>query len=325
MSTHIKFVEKVEKAAEAISCYYPLFVEAITIDIEYNGSLSFVWEHLERLGISKDNEASHSLIAEGFCKEGDARKVFCEGDPPVIPVPWFRKIWAVLSDGQPTSTAIGKGKTDITGLAELIIGQRPASQWSDKALIEAYSTDCSGEIIDEFKKRADGKEIIAFEDESAGIVNVDITVNLLRESRRRITPKIIKISGNGKVYKLYTVGDFPSEIYEESPLAPGTLLFNGNCDVCGMDFSEISKEAKQFLRVAYNEGKTPKNSDRISLRMLISAAKSGLGELKDVFPEVGIVYDELLKTDELPSLKSVNSKSNGTVNSDPFGKGNKKF
>jgi len=327
MSTHIKFVEKVEKAAEAISCYYPLFVEAITIDIEYNGSLSFVWEHLERLGISKDNEASHSLIAEGFCKEGDARKVFCEGDPPVIPVPWFRKIWAVLSDGQPTSTEIASVRShnvnDIDKLAQIMVDQRPASQWRDEDLIKAYSPDCSSEIIDEFAKRTNGVAVIAFENESAGTVDVEITMELLRQSRRRSLPKIYK--KDGKVYKLHVVGDFPSEIYEESPLVPGTLLFYGNCDVCGMDFTGVSKEARQFLRIAYDEGVTPKNSDRMAMLGLISVAKIGIEELKRIFPEVGIIYDVLAKTDGLPSLKNINSKSNGTVNSDPFGKGNKKF
>jgi len=314
MSTHIKLVEKVGKAAEVIS--HIVLIE----DAE-----SFVWEKLATLGIEKDNEASHSLIAEGFCKEGDARKVFCEGSPPVIAVPWFRKIWAILSDGQPTSTEISgtfTGREDIKEIAQIMVGQRPAAQWNDKALIEAYSPDCSGEIIDEFKKRADGRAIIAFENESAGTVNVDITVELLRQSRRRNTPKIYK--ADGRVYKLYTVGDFPSEIYEESPLAPGTLLYNGSCEVCGMDFTGVSKEARQFLRVAYNRGDTPKNSDRINMLGLVTWAKKGIEELKNVFPEAGMDYDELAKTDELPSLKSVTANQNGQVGSDPFS-GNKRF
>jgi hypothetical protein len=312
MSTHINLVEKVVKAAEIIS-----HIKSIE-----NAEI-FVWEKLATLGIEKDSEASHSLIADGFCKEGDARKVFCEGSPPVIAVPWFRKIWAVLSDGQPTSTEIGKTQnaTNLEGLAGIIAGQRPASQWSDKALIEAYSPDCSGEIIDEFKKRADGRAIIAFENESAGTVNVAITVELLRQSRRRNTPKIYKT--DGKVYKLYTVGVFPSEIYEESPLAPGTLLYNGSCEVCGMDFTGVSKEARQFLRVAYNEGVTPRKSDRMAMLGIVTAAKSGIEELKNIFPEVGIVYDELAKTDELPSLKSTTANQNGNDVSDPFG--NKRY
>jgi hypothetical protein len=320
MSTHIKFAEKVVKAAEVIS-------QSVAFKSEGNSNLenaeTFVWEKLEKLGIVQGDAASYSLIAEGYCKEGDARAVFCEGSPPVIAVPWFRKIWAVLSDGKPTEiSGTFSGNEDIKELAKIMVGDRPASQWADKALIEAYSPDCSGEIIDEFKKRADGRAIIAFENESAGTVDVSITVELLRQSRRRNTPKIYK--ANGRVYKLYTVGVFPSEIYEESPLAPGTLLYNGNCEVSGMDFTGVSKEARQFLRVAYNEGVTPRKSDRMAMLGIVTAAKSGIEELKNIFPEVGIVYDELAKTDELPSLKSTTANQNGNSNSDPFN-GNKRF
>jgi len=324
MSTHINFVEKVEKAAMSISGYTELFAESITIDIEYNGSLSFIWGLLEKLGITKDNEESHSLIANGFCKEGDARAVFCEGDPPVIPVPWFRKIWAILSDAK---TAQTKEDGTATKLINYLDGNRPVTQWSDKTLIEAYSPDCSSEILDDFKRRANGKAVVAFENESAGTVNVEITLELLRQSRRRSIPKIYK--KDGKVYRLYAVGDHPSEIYEESPLSPGTLLYENYCDSCGMDFTGVSKEAKQFLRVAYNEGVTPKKSDRMAMIGIVAAAKTGLEELKKFFPEVGIIYDELAKTDELPSLKSITSHHKqlkwDQVKSDPFGSGNKRF
>jgi len=323
MSTHINLVEKVVKAAETISGYSKLFGPEGS---EYGKSLPFIWKNLEKLGIFENNEKSHFLIEEGFCKEGDARAVFCEGDPPVIPVPWFRKIWAILSDGQPTSTEISgtfTGKENLKELAQIMVGQRPASQWRDEDLIKAYNVDCSSEILDELAKRADGRAVVAFSNESTGTVDVEITKELLRQSRRRPLPKIYK--KDGKAYKLHLVGDFPSEIYEESPLAPGQFLFNGNCEVCGMDFTGVSKEARQFLRVAYNEGVTPKNSDRISLGMLVAAAKSGIAELRNVFPDVGIKYDELAKTDELPSLKSVNSNQNGTTQSDPFGKGNIRY
>ena len=324
MSTHIKLVEKVVQAAEVI-----FHIDSISVHINENrrkeDAESLVWKKLATLGITKDNEASHSLIVDGFCKEGDARAVFCEGEPPVIAVPWFRKIWAILSDGQPTSTEISEtftGKENLKELAKIMVGDRPASQWSDKALVEAYNADCSGEVLAEFKKRANNYAIVAFEDASAGIVNVDITLELLRQSRRRNTPKIYK--ADGKVYKLHFVGDFPCEIYEESPLAPGKLLYNGFCEVCGMDFAEVSKEARQFLRVAYNKGVTPKTSDRMAMLGLVTMAKNGIEELKNVFPEVGIVYDELAKTDELPSLKSVTANKDGNVKSDPFN-GNKRF
>ena len=320
MSTHINLVEKVKKAAEVISHIKSVYKDRTLEDVE-----SLVWEKLATLGIEKDNEASHSLIADGFCKEGDARAVFCEGEPPTIPVPWFRKIWAILSDGKPTSTEISgtfTGKEDLKEIAQIMVGQRPASQWNDKDIIEAYNIDCSSEVLEEFKKRADGKTVVAFEDRNSGKVNVEITLAMLRTSRRRTVIPIV-YSHLSQAYRLFTVGDFPSEIYEESPLSPGTLLFKDYCEDCYMDFSGVSKEARQFLRIAYNEGVTPKKSDRMAILGLISAAKTGIQELKRLFPEIGIIYDELESTDNLPSLKNNNATNRESVKSDPFG--NKRF
>lgn len=317
MNTHINLVEKVSTAAEAISGYSEIFQGDHADRIVSAEDL--IWRQLGNLGITKDNEESHSLIADGFCKEGDARAIFCEGDPPVLPLPWFRKMWVILSDAETVET----GNPVADAIKGVVDASKSPSQQKDEPIIEAYGIDCSGEILDEFKKRAGGKAVVAFEDESTGTVNVEITLEVLRQSRRRNLPKIYKNGDN--VYKLYTVGDFPSEIYEESPLAPGKLLFNGYCDETEMNFSNVSKEARQFLRVAYNKNKTPGNSDRMAMLGLVSAAEKGISELKKLFPTVGIDYDGLAKTDDLPSLKRTSSDETSTEGaSDPFG-GNKRF
>ena len=305
MSTH--FLSLVEKTANQV------ISKALNLSPE--DSLNTLWAYLVDLGITKENADSHSLISEGFCKEGDARVVFCESNPPVLPVPWFRKAWSILSENANMPEDKPKDKGDATRIIEALASNRPVSQWKDRELVEAYCIDASSEVIDELKKRAAGKAVVAFDDISKGRIDIDVTFDMLRESRRRKLPKMF--NQDGKVYQLYVVGDFPSVIYEESPLVPGSMLFNGFCDKCEMSFDGVSKEARQFLRVIVNEGRCPSLSDRMSILGLISAAKSGVEELSKLFPSVSIKFDELQRKENLPSLKADSSDESKAA--DPFG------
>ena len=310
MSIH--FVSLVEKAANQV------ITKALNVP-QLDAQMT-LWNTLSRLGITKENVDSHSLISDGFCKEGDTRFVFCEGPSPMLTVPWFRKVWSILSENATT----GEKTNEVSGFTRVIdalTANRPVSQWKDRELVEAYGVDASNEVIDELKKRAQGKTIVAFDSPEAGRINVDVTFDLLRESRRRKLPDYYP-SGE-TIYKLYTVGDFPNSIYEESPLVPGNLLFRGYCDKCETNFSEVSKEARQFLRVIVDEGQAPKLSDRMSILGLIVAAKSGIEELRKLFPSVSIRFDELQRKDELPSLKADSADPAKSKVSDPFG--NKRF
>lgn len=308
MSTH--FLSLVEKTANQV-------ISKAFNTTSQEEATSVLWDKLRDLGITKENVDSHSLISEGFCKEGDARVIFCESSPPVLPVPWFRKAWSILSENANMPEDKQKDKGDATRIIEAIASNRPVSQWKDRELVEAYGIDASSEVIDELKKRAYGKAIIAFDDISKGKIDVDITFDMLRESRRRKLPNIF--NQDGRVYLLYVVGDFPSVIYEESPLVPGSMLFNGFCDKCEMSFDGIDKEAKQFLRVIVEEGRCPSLSDRMSILGLIAAAKSGIGELRKLFPSVSIKFDELKRKENLPSLKADSSDESKSKVADPFG------
>lgn len=307
MATH--FLSLVEKTANQ--------VVSKALGLSSEDALNKLWAYLVDLGITKENVDSHSLISEGFCKEGDARAVFCEGSPPVLSVPWFRKAWLILSENSDMPEDKPKEKGDATRIIEALTSNRPVSQWKDRELVEAYCIDASSEVIDELKKRAGGKAIIAFDDISKGRIDIDITFDMLRESRRRKLPKMF--NQDGKVYQLYIVGDFPSVIYEESPLVPGSMLFNGFCDKCEMSFDGIAKEARQFLRVIVDEGRCPSLSDRMSILGLIAAAKSGVDELRKLFPSVSIRFDELQRKEELPSLKADSSDEAKSKVTDPFG------
>ena len=87
-NTSTPLAEAVKKATKEVVEKIPNF------ECESKGS--YIWERLGTLGITPDDTESHKLIAEGFCREGDARHVFCEGLPPAMPVPWFRKMWSMF-------------------------------------------------------------------------------------------------------------------------------------------------------------------------------------------------------------------------------------
>jgi len=303
MSNQVKsMVERVAQAASEVLLNAPGLIDHDQGDrIEQAEKL--IWERLGELGISKESVDSHSLINDGYCKEGDARHVFCEGNPPVLPVPWFRKLWSVLS-GQTVSSdsSIGDSGTVASAIENAFTKNRPVSQWGDKELVESYGIDCSTEIQDEFSKRSKEQAVVAFKDENSDEVDVEVTLDVLRQSRRRRNiPKTIR--KDGKVYRLMEVGQFPSVVYEESPLVPGSLLLNGYCEASQADFSDVGNRERQFIRVVVDEGEAPDIDNRMSIVGIVSTAEKGISELEKLFPNVAIKFRELDKTDGLPSLK----------------------
>lgn len=279
--------------------------------------LIFVWDALQKLGIEKDNVSSHGLITDGFCKEGDARVIFCEQEDS-LPVPWFRKLWSILVLGEgilPSPTS------EISVLKDFVNQNRPIAQWSDKELVAAYHIDCPANVQDELQLRAKNQAVIAFADEAAGIVNESLTLEVLRTSRRREIPKTYQ--AEGKAYRLWAIGEFPGLKEELSPLSPDTLLLNGYCSECEMDFKNVDIEARQFLAIIFEEDKAPALTDRIAVLGLVTLAKQGVVELRKAFPQVGILFDEQKSLGQLPNLVGLVNSCKENSTQDPFG--NKRY
>jgi len=332
------FEEKVQKTVDEIISKIPNYKldevavykedgeHVETVNLEKNPE-DFVWDRLRGLGIVKNNEDSYQLIEQGFCKEGDARVVFCETLFPRMPIPWFRKMWSILSPATAyiktdENTTIGTGidpNSSSSIIVDVLRENRPVSQMKDIELVEQYATDALPQIIDELAKRAKGKAVVVFNKDKT--VNKSLTLQFLRDARRKKIPKTYQ--KEGIMYTLKNVGDFPNDIDEESPLAPGNILCNGYCDVCEMDFSEVSAETRQFLRLVYNDNKGIV-TNRMTLVGLIATAKSGVDALSKVFPSVAVKYEELKELGKLPSLKTNQSNDESTGGSDPFGK-NKRY
>ena len=313
MSESIELKNKVEKAAAVIDSI-PGFIP--------DGEI-YVWNCLRQMQIGTD-ENSYEMLMSEYTKEGDARTVFCEGLEPKIAVPWFRKIFAILKGKNGSEPEIEKNEENgiVQSIESFIKSNRSISQWKDGELVTALNPDCSYEIVDELKKRSNGWSIVAFEDEEKEVINVEVTLKMLQQSRRREVPQMIR--QNGKTYRLYEVGKWPNAVFMECPLHEGVLLTENYCDECEVDYDGISKDALVFLRVLSNRGDI-NDDDKLRLKDLVKTAKEeGVKGLRELFPKAAFEYDDLKKSDELPSLKSRISVSK-TRRQDPLNPGGRVY
>jgi len=225
--------------------------------------VAFIEDRLAKLGIY--GEEDHEILTSSDCTEGDARCVFCEGEPPVLPVPRFKRVWRILKAGaeNPEEKSLedllggsGAGAGGHTLLPVDMPRQfRPHGQWKDSELLEAYGPDCDVEIFSVLGTRSHGRAFIVFEDGNDNVVDVESTLKVLRLARRQETPDTF-LTDRG-VRKLYPVGVFPSIYQTECPLHPGTLLFGDYCEDCKASWEGLTYKQLQFARIVMENDEGP--------------------------------------------------------------------
>lgn len=301
-------VEKVKKAAKYFTPTNPkkdiIYGEGVQMFANEEKAEQAIWECLAKLGIY-DDDVSLELLMSDDCKEGDARAVFC--DTGKLPVPRFRKIWNILKDGaepkQERETSGGLSK-------EMIQTITPVGQWSDKDLLEKYGPTCSQAVETELKVRSEMRPCIVFKNKDE--VDIETSMKLLREARRREVPNVYKADGQTK--KVYRISEFPEDTYTRCPVT-GNILFDGYSEKIGVTW-EIPYEALQFIALLVREGV---QVSAITARDLQKEYKeNGLAGLRDLFPKIAVRYDELKEINELPNLKATLSSRDAKM--DPFGK-----
>ena len=255
----------------------------------------FIWDNLSELGILND-DISLEILMSGDCREGDARAIFC--DKNNLPVPRFRKIWGVLTEGA-RATDEPKNPSVLGGIQELANSMRPVGQYSDKELLELYGRECLPKIEDELRERTKGRNCIVFID---GNVDIDLSAPLVKRARREKVPA--SLHKKDKVYRVYSVGEFPEQVYVKCPVT-GEVLFDGYSEKLGVKW-ELPYEALQFVHLLSRSGVdiTPITARDINKTF----AEDGLESLKSLFPKVACTFEDLQKIDELPSLKTSSTK-----------------
>lgn len=171
--------------------------------------------------------------------------------------------------------------------------------------------------MEQLRKRSHGRRFVAFHDEDENVVNQSLTLQMLRQARRRETPHHQKLAD--ALFQLYAVGDWPSAVYVECPIHPGVLLSDGYCDECGQGWEGVSHEARAFVRLMSGD---LSNQSVFVRKAVIKMALEGLDALRTEFPKVSRQYDSLEREGKLPSLRRRLSSEGGRQ--DPFG-GNKRY
>ena len=326
-------VSKVTEAAKTIVCI-PGLVKTLkeTMPVSPNLGLKamteeghdiivqeYIWKRLEVLGIYKD-EDSNAILMSADCTEGDARHVFCENGEPNLPVARFKRVWSILkAKAQDTAEKQPeRPETASDAIQKMVETLKPIGQWTDAELLAKYGVEASSEIIDELDSRAKGRAFVVFSNEPENIIDVETTLRMLKEARKRETPVCYKAADTLK--RLYKAGDFPSQIYSECPLHPGVLLVDGYCDKCSQSWEGVGELQRQFVRIIQQMGEAPKDSPGMR-QLIMTAMKPGTSELAADYPKVFVRFNDLAAEDKLPSLKSRTAVMDGVGRSDPFAPG----
>jgi hypothetical protein len=297
-----------------------LFVEG---DDAQTRAEAYIWDRLAKLGLFND-EDSEELLAAPECTEGDARHVFCENGEPNLPVVRFKRLWFLMKSGCEAAEVAQEGVSGIASIAaNLKAGldsMKPLGQWTDAELMAKYGFDCDDSIIEELSRRSKGRPFVMFTNETEGTVDVEASLRLLKEGRKRETPVQYKMGDI--LRRLFCAGDFPSQVFYECPIHKGVLLLDGYCDECGHTWEGVSYKVRQFVRVITNNGEAPESSP--SIRQLIATARSCFKDELDPlaldYPKSFGVFRGLEDEDKLPSLKSRTASSSAPSKSaDPFG------
>ena len=295
--------DKVQEASLALE-NVPMFPSD---DVE--GRVKFIWACLAELGVYND-VLSNDLLMSDDCKEGDARVVFCEKNR--LPVPRFRRIWSILKEGE--SKKSDKESASNQSLLKEFSKLVPIGQWSDEELLAKYDKNCVNDVIEELKKRSQGRPCMIYDTET-GLLIKEVSLHLLRESRHKNTPS--SYNADGKVFRVYCVGEFQNETFTICPVT-GDALFNGYCEKLGVTW-EFPMEALQFIALVSRSGV---NINAITVRDLQKIFKEeGIDGLRKLFPKIAIEFDELKTINSLPNLLRTSS-SKGVK--DPFG-GHKRY
>jgi hypothetical protein len=235
--------------------------------------------------------------------------------------PRHRMMWDILLGRTLHGTPAPQAESETSQIVKVLKDKsnRPPGQWKDEELLEDYNQDCDPEIERALKQKAGEAPIIVFSNEEEGVVDVQASLKHLRLSRRRERmPETARV--NGKIKRLYRVGEFPSLVMYQCPFHPDVILFDGYCDKDDVDWSEVGYEAMQFARLVCEADEQP--TKRRDVLAFVEAATEGVETLKADYPKIGLEFDRLGREDDLPNLKQRHSGSRRTQ--DPINPGNKR-
>ena len=183
-------------------------------------------------------------------------------------------------------------------------------------LLERYNPrEPKSSVAKRLKELSDGKAFIVFE---GSTIDFETSKRLLEDLQEGL-PSVATTFVKGIPTPVYRVGERPDNYRDENPIYPGHLLRSGQtCGQTGRSWDEVSIEVRQLLWLAVAQtGELSINSlDDANDAMDKAVRDNASSFIRQRYPKASLKYDELSKTNGLPSLKLLVNKQRSS--NDPF-------
>lgn len=210
-----------------------------------------------------------------------------------------------------------KGSLEATehGANQRPVTSKKAERMTLQELVNAYDpTERDNPVAERLAKISRGENFIVF---SIGReIDVATTLSLLKEVKQGYAGRD-KITVNGTLKKVYSIGYLPENYADENPLYPGRPLRpDGTCDQTNRSWEGIDLKLRQLARIAVDRGdiKVSRETSHDMLDLLVGV--EALEAFSRRYADAVLAYDELSEQDKLPRLRIVLSRYEGA---DPQG------
>ena len=245
---------------------------------------------------------------------GDFRKIFCD-DIRVVSLPKLRLgIKYLRGSKEKRDEATTQVDPDLMSLQTKYGIKTRFADLGPEELIPYYKPTKQNRISKALKDMFNDRKVIAFKPDSKKVA-VEETINYITDVNDGL-PEEDAIEVDGELVRLYAIGQVPNKVIEEDPLFEGQPLKRGRSVVNRVNWSTISKEKRQFVRILVNEDEINPN-DRMHVRQLVQDLTRTMDSIKGLYPESYMLFKELQKQDDLPKLQLSLDEVNGKTNN-PF-------
>jgi len=275
---------------------------------------------LQELGVTEQPAGIEMLSDEEVVPFGDLRHVFC--DDRKIPIAKARMAMKYLR-GPKDSAKTDTISPEMIKMKEKYGIKPKLEDISSDSLLEDYNPNRSDHPVTiVLKKRFGNKPVIVFKPDSTE-VDIEATANYIADLDQGF-PEEDTVESQGELVRIYKVGDVPNKVIKEDPLFVGSPLKRERSIVNRVNWTNVSNEARQFVRIAVEIGEIDPN-DRVDVRDIVNMAndsvENGLTSLKQDFPEVYLEYKERKKLNNLPNLTMAmkEAEARKSAHNNPFG------
>jgi len=275
-------------------------------------------------GITRDDSTAMEILSsDEYLPFGDFFRLFC--DQSKVPIPKLRMAVGYLRGKRtPSKSTIAKVDSELNDLHEEL--NELNSRYGIKVRLEdlgieellpLYNPRKSSRIHKALQSRY-GKygQFIAYRPSTTDIAIIE-TINYINDLEQGY-PAQATIMVDGELVRLYGIGEIPNNEVDEDPLFIGYALKRDRSVVNYLNWSNVSREVRQFVRILVEEGDINPNS-KTEKKHIVELIGKTLEDLKEIFPESYLVYREKKETDDLPKLHVAIGGSSHGKKQDPFG------